>query len=185
MTPIPKWRRLSFGCGLLFRERLNCAWVGAGFGSAEEIPGRRAFPLGCRCAPPFEETSRLPGTLGRPSLQARCRAQFAVVRLPPPTRTTVARRPCRRATADRPARAHAVTTQPHSILADPRAWSRATPVRAAGAAAERVRKPTRFSRFGASAPGREKCSANRISTRRRGQHRGRLRQHPSAVPTSP
>ncbi len=134
MTPIPKWRRQSFGCGLLFRKRRNCAWVGAGFGSAEEIPGRRAFRLGRRVAPTFDETSRLPGTLGLPSQPGSSPAQFAVVRLPPPTRTTVARRLYIRATADRPARvphgSHAASLHLYAVCkfrsgdTSPRRWPR-------------------------------------------------------------
>jgi hypothetical protein len=181
VTLIPKWRRLSFGCGPLFPERLNCAWVGAGFGSAEEIPGRRAFSLGRRVAPTFEKTSRLPGTLGLPSQPARREAQFAVVRLPPPTGTTVARRPSPAPPATAPHEALAAHTPPHSI------FSRATRLGSHDTSRRRWRrsrespKADSFFETRRPAPGREKCSATRISTRLRGQHRGRLRQHPSAA----
>lgn len=144
MTRILKWRRLSFGCGLRSLNCFNSASVGAGFGSAEEIPGRRAFPLGRRCATTFEETSRLPGTLGRPSQPGPAPSAVCGWRLPPPTQTTVARRPSPAPPPIARHEARTAHTPPHSIFAAPHAWARATPVRAASPAAERVRKPTRL-----------------------------------------
>ena len=171
MTLTPKWQPLLFGCGLLFRKLLNCAWIGAGFGSAEEIPGRRAFRLGRRVAPTFDETSRLPGTLGLPSQPGSSPAQFAVVRLPPPTRTTVARRLYIRATADRPARvphgSHAASLHLYAVCkfrsgdTSPSHWPR----RRESPKADSFLRATALQR-------RAKRNA-----RRRGQRRGRLRKH--------
>ena len=144
MTLTPKWQPLLFGCGLLFRKRRNCAWVGAGFGSAEEIPGRRAFPFGRRCALTFRKRvvgqglSAFPRNRGRrqrSSLLCDYRPQRErqspgdCISAPPP----IAPHECRTA-----------HTPPHVIFTRSARSARATPVRADGTAAERVRKPTRF-----------------------------------------
>lgn len=177
MTLTPKWRRLSFGCGLLSLELLKLRF------GRRRLRGGRGDP-------------RPPSISSRPSLRADLRGNESSAgdSRPPLAAGNRARR-CllwcdyrpqrkRQSPGDRlPRHRRSPRTRPHGNHAaslhlsgatrfgshdtSPRRWHRSRESPKADSFFE-TRRP---------APGREKCSATRISTRLRGQHRGRLRQH--------
>ena len=141
MTRTPKWRRLSFGCGLLSREFVTALASARASGRPRRSPAAEHFLS---------------------AVAARRQSPGDRLDAPPPIAPHEAEHGSHAASRE--------FTQAARLVCEGL-------VRAAGPAAERVRKPTRFFESRRTAPGEKKCSATRISTRLRGQRRGRLRPH--------